>query len=203
LRQVWLEPTEKPEERGYSSLKPGAVFKELSKVPTVFGGNADLSRFPARRGFEDIVINVNDPRDALGWTAVVFPKQRYVFFSLKDPQSLASTLFWISNGGRHYAPWNGRHLDVIGIEEITSYFHVGLAESVKKSALSKRGIPTSVTLNPKRPLIVNYIFGVAAIPAGFDHVKEVVAGDGEMELRSRSGKRVKTACDVSFLRSGA
>jgi len=202
LRQVWLEPTERPEARGYSSLKPGAIFNDLAKVPTVFDTTTDLSRFPARQGFEDIVINVNDPRDNLGWTAVVFPKQRYVFFSLKHPRTLAATLFWISNGGRHYAPWNGRHLNVIGIEEITSFFHAGLAESAKLNPLSKRGIPTVVKLNPRKPLVVNYILGIAPIPAGFDHVKELTAHDGQIELRSRNGKKTKTACDTTFLTSG-
>ncbi|HUO08822.1 MAG TPA: hypothetical protein VM008_11015 [Phycisphaerae bacterium] len=203
LRQVWVEPTERPEGKGYSALVPGAVFKDLKRVPTVFGGYADLTRYPARRGFEDIVINVNDPRDVMGWTAVVFPKEGFVFYTLKDPQVLASTLFWLSNGGRYYAPWSGRHVDVMGLEDITGYFHSGLAESAGRNSLSRRGVRTCVAMDPKRPLVVNYIFGVAAVPAGFDHVKEIVVGHGEVELQSRSGKRVRTVCDGSFLTSGA
>jgi hypothetical protein len=40
------------------------------------------------------------------WTAVIFPEQRYVWFALKNPRLLRS------NGGRHYAPWHGRHVSV-------------------------------------------------------------------------------------------
>src|SRR5438270_451992 len=81
-----------PEDRGYSFLKPGTTVTNLENVHTVFGINADLSRFPARRRFEDIVINVNDPRNQIRWTAVVLPKLRYVWFALKYPRALTSTL---------------------------------------------------------------------------------------------------------------
>jgi hypothetical protein len=203
FRQVWVEPTERPEAKGYSALVPGAVFKDLEKAPTVFGGKADLTRYPARRGFEDLVLSVNDPRKRFGWTAVSFPKERFVFFSLKDVGTLASTLFWMSNGGRYYAPWNGRHVDVMGIEEITGFFHAGLTDSAGRNELARKGVTTSVRMSPKKPTVVNYIFGVAAVPAGFDHVARIEPGEGEIEIVSRSGKRVKTACDAGFLTSGA
>src|SRR5205814_1633800 len=121
------------------------------------GDFADLSRYPARRGFEDLVMLVSDTGAPFAWTAVTFLKQRYVWFALKDPGVLRETIFWISNGGRHYPPWNGRHVNVMGLEEVTSYFHLGLAESARKNPLSTKGIPSCVQLNPRRPLTVNYI----------------------------------------------
>ena len=199
-RQVWLEPTESPAARGYSSLQPGAIFKNLNSVPTVWNTKADLSRFPARRGFEDIVINVNDRTLPWAWTAVVFPRQRYVWFALKDPKVLSATLMWISNGGRHYAPWNGRHVNVLGLEEITGFFHTGLADSAGKNPLRKF-MPTAVNLHPTRPLEVNYIMAVASIPAGFDHVDSIEGVDGGVILASRSGKLAAASLDLSFLLS--
>ena len=197
--QVFPEPMEQPENRGYSVLKPGAEFDALGAVPTVTGETVDLSRYPARRGYEDLVMLLSDDRVPFAWTAVTFPKQRYAWFALKDPRVLRSTIFWISNGGRHYPPWNGRHVNVMGLEEVTSYFLLGLAESVAQNPLAKRGYPTHVRLDPQRPLVVNYIMGVAAVPDGFDRVDAIGESDGGVTLRS--GRRsVHVPVDVSFLR---
>ncbi|HOQ85548.1 MAG TPA: hypothetical protein PLQ89_07490, partial [Phycisphaerae bacterium] len=149
--QVFIEPTERPEERGYSILKPGYEFKDHRKVATITGEFTDLSRYPARRGFEDIVQIVADAKRDVAWTAVSFPRQRYVWFALKDPKVLAGTVMWMSNGGRHYAPWNGRHVSVMGLEEITGYFHIGIAASAKKNPFNDRGVPTVLKLNPAKP----------------------------------------------------
>jgi len=180
--QVFPGAFELPEQRGYSLLKPGAEFKSLEKVPTITGEDADLTRFPARRGFEDLVMLVSDPDVPFAWTAVTFPKERYVWFALKDPRVLRETVFWLSNGGRHYPPWNSRHIDVMGLEEVTSYFHSGLAESARKNPISQKGIPTCLTLNPRKPLVVPYIMGVAAIPPGFDRVASIGPARGKQAI---------------------
>ncbi len=200
FRQVWIEPTESPEARGYSALLPASSFKNLHRVNTVFHSTpADLSRFPARRGYEDIVININKPAPKLAWTAITFPRQRYAFIALKDPRILQSTLLWHSNGGRHYAPWNGRHVNVLGVEDITSFFHTGLAESARPNALTNLGIPTCLKLSPRQPTIVNYIMAVAAIPPRFDHVARVVREKDHITLLSQSGKIARTRVNVDFL----
>jgi hypothetical protein len=200
--QVFPEPMELPENRGYSILKPGAEFKTLDKVPMLTGEMADLSRYPARRGFEDLVMLVADDRAAFAWTAVTFPKQRYVWFALKDPRVLRSTIFWISNGGRHYAPWSGRHVNVMGLEEVTSYFHQGLVESVARNPVSRRGYATHTQLAPDQPLVVNYIFGIAAVPAGFGRVETIEQSRSGVTLRS-GGTNVHVPVDVPFLQDGS
>lgn len=201
LGQVFVEPTERPENRGYSFLKPGAEFASLDAVPTITGDLADLGRFPARRGFEDIVMLVADPDVPFAWTAVVFARERFVWFALKDPRVLRSTVFWLSNGGRHYPPWNGRHLNVMGLEEVTAYFHYGLAESVRLNPLTAKGLATSVQFDPARPYMVNYIMAATGIPRGFDRVKEIVvsADGGGVTLRSFSGFELTTPLDLAFL----
>ena len=203
--QVFPQAFELPENRGYSWLKPGAEFKSLAKVPTLSGETADLTRYPARRGFEDLVMLVSDADAPFAWTAVSFPKERYVWFALKDPRVLRETVFWLSNGGRHYPPWNSRHLNVMGLEEVTSYFHFGLAESARQNPISRKGFPTCLALNPKQPLVVPYIMGVAGIPAGFDRVASIraVQGNRAIILESASGKQAKTAVDLNFLPAGA
>ena len=179
-----------PEQGGYSWLKVGAEFTSLEQVPTLDGRTADLTRYPARRGFEDLVILVSDAEQPFAWTAVTFPKEGYVWFALKDPRVLRETVFWISNGGRHYPPWSGRHVNVMGLEEVCSYFHFGLAESAKSNPLSAKGIPTRITLDARKPLVVPYVTGVAMVPRGFDGVASIraAAGDRAIVMESASGR---------------
>jgi hypothetical protein len=197
--QVFPSQFEDPAQRGYSSLKPGALFKQLDRCPALNGGFADLSRYPARRGFEDLVMLTHRAAKDFAWTAVTFPEERYVWFALKDPRVLASTILWLSNGGRHYAPWNGRHVNVMGIEDVTSYFHYGLAQSVKANPIRPGNIPTVVQLQKKQPLTVRYIMGVAAIPAGFDRVKSIRRAEGAIALTSNSGKTTTASIDWKYL----
>jgi hypothetical protein len=203
--QVFPGAFELPEKRGYCLLKPGAEFKSLEKVPTIAGETADLTRFPGRRGFEDLVMLVSDAGVPFAWTAVTFPKERYVWFALKDPRVLRETVFWLSNGGRHYPPWNSRHVNVMGLEEVTSYFHFGLAQSAHKNPISQKGFPTCLTLSSKKPLVVPYIMGVAAIPPAFDRVASIRAARGKQAilLQSASGRQAEAAVDLDFLQAPA
>jgi hypothetical protein len=199
--QVLPVPFEDPAGGGYSSLKPGARFENLNAVPLAHGGTADLTRYPARAGFDDLVMLLGKPGRTLGWTAVTFPQDGWVFLQLKNPEVLRHTILWHSNGGRHYAPWSGRHRNVLGLEETTSYFHFGQAESAKPNPLSAAGYPTTVRLSPKRPLRVPHIFAVAAIPRGFDIVADVQAqADGRgVLITAANGKTAKLALDTAFL----
>jgi len=185
---------------GYSSLKAGALFKSLSRVPLAAGGWADLSHYPAREGFEDLVMVSSRPgRDSFAWTAVAFPSERYVWFALKDPRVLPSTVLWHSNGGRHYSPWSGRHRRVLGLEEVAAYFHYGLAESVAPNPVSQRGIATNHRLHPKKVFAVNYIMAVAEITPKFDRVRRITACPGGVQLTAFSGSVCQVPLDPAFL----
>jgi hypothetical protein len=89
----------------------------------------------------------------------------------------------------------------MGIEDVTGYFHYGLAESAKPNPLSRRGIPTVLQLNPKRPVMIPYIMGVAEIRSGFDRVKEIRKSGEGIEFVAASGKRATCAVEVDFLRA--
>ena len=197
--QVVPADFEEPAKAGYSSLKPEAVFSRLDRVPSKEGGNADLSRYPARPGFEDLVMVVHEARPDFAWTAAAFPEEGYVWFSLKDPRVLRSTVIWISNRGRHYAPWSGRHGNVMGLEDVTAYFHYGLAESARANQVNRRGFATSVQLNPQTPLTVSYIMAVAAIPRSYKRVKAIQTVDGGVQLLSDGGRSITVPLDISFL----
>jgi hypothetical protein len=203
--QVFPRAFELAEKGGYSWLQRGAEFSSLEKVPTLDGQTADLTRYPARRGFEDLIMLVSDAKAPFAWTAVTFPDQGYAWFALKDPRILPETVFWISNRGRHYPPWSGRHINVMGLEEVCSYFHLGLAESARKNLISAKGHPTCIALSPKKPLVVPYIMGVARIPRGFERVVSIqgAAGSRAVVLQSASGSCAQAPVHLDFLRAGA
>ena len=144
---------------------------------------------------------VSDPDLPFAWTTVTFPRERFAWFALKDPRVLAGTVLWISNGGRHYAPWSGRHSGVLGLEEVTAYFHHGLAESAKANPFSREGYPTCLRLSEGTPLVVRYIMGVTRIPAGFDRVISIEPQHGgrAIELKSASGKKARSELQIDFL----
>lgn len=199
--QVYPGRLEDPANGGYNSLKPGATFRHLDRVRTIFGGTTDVSRYPARRGFEDLLMVVHAAREDFAWTAVAFPEEGYVWYSLKDPRVLQSTVFWLSNGGRHYPPWNGRHVNVMGLEDVTSYFHTGLAESARNNSLNRKGFQTAIILRKNKPLTVNCIMGVAAIPRRFQKVKAIRPEKNFISILSSSGQTVRTPVHLEFLYS--
>ena len=197
--QVFPEPVELPENRGYSILKPGATFDSLARVPTITGELADLTAFPDRFGYEDVVQILNDPSANMAWSAVSFPAQQFVWFTLKDPRVLTGTVFWSSNGGRHYPPWNGRHVGVLGIEEATTYFIYGLKESVAPNPFTKLGVKTAIQIKTGQPLSVNVISGIALTPRGFDRVEQIEPRGNGVRLTSASGKHVDTPVNLEFM----
>ncbi len=200
LAQVLPVPFENPAQGGYSSLKEGAWFRRLDSVPTADGRKTDLSRYPAREGFEDLVMLHHKDAEDFAWAAVVFPEKKFVWFSLKNPAHLASTVLWHSNGGRHYAPWNGRHRGVLGVEDVTAYFHLGLAASLEANPWSGKGIPTALNLGKKKGTRIPYIMGVALLPDGFDSVAAIRRTDAGIRLEAAGGAHIDHAVDTTFIR---
>jgi len=202
--RTYTEPTARPEDRGYSWLKTDEEIIDLSAAPCIDGSTTDLCRYPARRGFEDLALLCADPTQEFAWSAVTFPEQRFVWFALRDPKQLASTLLWFSNGGRHFPPWNGRHVNVLGIEDITAYFHAGLAASSRENPLNARGVPTCLRPDAQGRLSIFYLQGAARIPADFDCVADIEGHwrDNSIVLRAASGVAVAVHCHLDFLRTG-
>jgi hypothetical protein len=197
--QVLPGPFESPEGGGYQSLRPGAVFRSLKRVPRQDGSPADLTVFPARPGYDDLVLLAAPARLRLAWSAVTFSQPSYVWFALRDPRSLRSTLLWMSNGGRHYSPWNGEHTRVLGVEDVTANFHYGLAESAGSNPLRRRGVATTLPLDQDGPTTIRYIMAVAAVPVGFDRVASIRPADGGIELVASNGLRSPVRIDLEFL----
>jgi hypothetical protein len=205
LRRALVVPRDSQTNVGneYYFLSPGAGFTRLDRVPTLWkhAPQADLSTHPVPRGFMDLVCVYQKPSERPAWTAVTSPGRRWLWFALKDAEALPQTALWMSNGGRHAAPWNGVNR-CLGVEDGCACFTLGLAASRKKNELSAAGIPTTVGLRADRPHVVNHIQGMARIPKGFDVVKSAAFLTDSVVFSSSSGKTVECPVRWSFLASG-
>ena len=188
----------------YNALLGGATFRSINKVPTVWKEMPfdTCAAFPRRRGFCDIIQVYNKLTGEPAWVTAVNPSRGWLWFSLKDPAVLPSTVFWMENYGRHANPWNGRNC-CLGLEDVCSYFTKGLPYSAKKNDLNKAGIRTTIKLSPRRPTAVNYIQGVTRIPRGFGRVRTANFEAGNVIFVSETGMTASAAVDHGFVFSGA
>jgi len=146
----------------------------------------------------DLLQVYNKPQKDFAWTAVTIPEESYLWFALKDPEILPSTVLWMANKGRHQKPWNGRNI-CIGVEDVYSYLGDGLAVSAEKNSLNEEEIKTCHHLSKNSQMDVKYIQGVVRTPDGFDLVRDIVSKENGIELVSYSGKVVFTKVDSGFL----
>lgn len=196
-----------PANREYQSFALGERFQSLEQVPLAWKGNhtADCTSFPARTGFADLLAVFSAPEQQLpqqlAWTTATNQDGGYLWFSLRDPRILPTTVFWIENHGRHGSPWNGRNR-CLGLEDACSFLNEGMPISAKPNFINEMGIPTAIQLKRDQPTFVNYVQGVVKIPADFVMVKTIEFGPGEMTFVSITGKKVTVPVRHEFVRSG-
>jgi len=140
------EPLETDSARGRSLLRYPAKAADPRKFPRADGAAADITRYPFGERHEDFCAGVEAEGSELGWTAVVSEWQGDLFLSLRDPRKLPLTMLWFSNGGRDYAPWNGRHLAVLGVEEGVGRAVLGASAREEPHPLEAAGLPTGLVL---------------------------------------------------------
>jgi hypothetical protein len=186
----------------YQQLGIGQRFASLSAVPSIFKGapDVDCSRLPQKKGYADLLAifpTANDGKPA--WLTAVRSDEGWMWFSFKDPRVLTSTVFWLENHGRHRLPWFGRN-NCVGLEDVTAYFADGLKPSAEANLLNREGIPTAQNLSGE--FTVNYIQGVARIPAGYSETASVEFSRGVVTFVSTSGRRVTVPVRHEFLQTG-
>ena len=187
----------------YYSIASGTKFESLKKVPTVWKHKSydDGSLYPRRKGFMDVYAVFSKKEGSTpSWTVVAVPDEGYLFYTLKDPEVLPCTQFWMDFEGRHMVPWNGRNR-CFAVEDAVGYLAAGLAPSVKKNPISEAGVSTYLTLSPKTPTFINHIQGMVKIPKSFS-LRSVRFEPGKMVLTPISGKAVETEVDWEFLTTG-
>ena len=191
------------EANDFSRLRPGSFGADVTAMPGKDGSMIDASSFPSHSATDDVLIVCADPQNEFSWSAAVFPEAGYAWLSLRNTADLPSTLVWQSNGGLAAAPWNSRHVGVLGLEDVMGYFSVGLAESATENELTRRGVATSRKVMPGEVLRMPYIQGVVRIPPHVDRIVAVRRESAEtLVLVAPNGSEVSAACRWEFLCDG-
>lgn len=192
------EPLESDPARGRSLLMSPARETDPRRFPTAAGGFADLSRYPLGAAYEDFVAAVEAPGQSLGWTAVVRPAEGDVFLSLRNASRLPLTMMWHSNGGRDYAPWNGRHIGVLGVEEGIGFAVLGVTSKEAEENGKAPDFPTALELDPDGSCDVRHVIGCLNWPTG-ERVAEVRCDGGTLVVRGEGDARRAISFDKGFL----
>jgi hypothetical protein len=188
--------TEPDPARGAHLLAYPARSSDLARFPAADGGQTDLTDYSAVRRHEDFVTLVEADHGGMGWTAVARKAEADIVLVLKNPAELPVTMLWISNGGRFYAPWNGR-AGVLGIEDGRSA--IGHAASLGDNWLKHEGVETAFMLGGR----VTFRQIVGALPLdGGDPPSRVEAKPGRLRLTFADGSHCEVPFDETFLRIG-
>lgn len=179
-------------------LDPGVNFVDLAEVPMINGQSLDLSRYPTAEPHEDLVmITQQGDEQKLGWTAVSVPG--YTWIALKNIQDFPSTLLWISNGGRTQAPWQGRHVGRIGVEDVCSYFHRGLVES-RKDLLADLSVSTTRMFRRSETTALRSLQFVLETPKNFGLIRSMeTPAPGQIRIINEEGDYVDSNIDWEFV----
>jgi hypothetical protein len=153
-------------------------FGELGKAPLKKEGTCDLSVVPGMIGFTDFVSG-RVPSDArLGWSSVINPRLKMVYFSFftgpaaaqEDEIALRFNNLWMQYGGRPLTPWalydgGTDQTFCLGVSNSIGHLANGLGRAIVEPELL--GAPTHVLIPPGQRMVQRY--GTAF--AGFDNVK--------------------------------
>lgn len=192
------DPLEPDPVRGRFMFAYPARSEDLSAFPTQAGGTADLAEYRSGDRREDFVTLVEADHGGPGWTAVARAAEEDLVLVLKNPAELPVTMLWISNAGRDYAPWNGRHRGVLGIEDGRTA--VGHATSLGDNWLKREGVPTAFALGGR----VSFRQVIGAVPlAGALPPRDLTASRGRLSLTMPDGATRSMPFDDGFLRIGS
>jgi hypothetical protein len=198
----WAEspaaPLETDPARGRSMLAYPSRTPDLASFPTAVGETVDLTRYPLGEAHEDFVVLVEADESPLGWTAVRRPEGDLALM-LKNPAELPVTMLWFSNGGRYYAPWNGRHQRVLGVEDGCTFLAEGHSASINSNSWSMAGIPTAIQLEPDGTVDVRHVIGAVPVDRTFGPVRDVRTETGALVVEDASGAVLRFPFDEAFL----
>ncbi len=185
-----------PLEPGRNALACPARSDTLAAFPARKGGTIDLGDLPIAEGCEDFVTLVEGPDTKLGWTAIVREAEDDIVFFLKDPRVLPVTMLWHSNGGRDYAPWNGRHAGVLGIEDGCAAGAGGHRRAMSANAVSCEGVATVLWLGGLSR--VRHAMGAVARPRGWARIADIRLDGATLTLTETRGADLCLPFDPDF-----
>lgn len=192
-------PLEPDPARGRFRLAYPARTTDLTHFPIAAGGSTDLTDYRMGDKREDFITLVEADHGGPGWTAIARRAEQDLVLVLKNPAELPVTMLWFSNGGRDYAPWSGRHLGVLGIEDGRSA--MGHAASLGDNWLKHEGVATTFALAEGRAVSFRHVIGAVAAGAG-EAPASIETAAGRMRILAGDGVAKEVPFDGEFLRIG-
>lgn len=173
---------------GRNHLACATETTDLGAILTSAGDTCDLHDFPPGASHEDFITLVEAADSPLGWTAVIREAEDDIVLVLKNPAQLPVTMFWMSNGGRDYAPWSGRHRGVLGIEDGCAAGAAGHRAALGENSLAERGVRTCLDLAPEREHRIDHVIGVIPRPAGWTAIGNIAITGDRLTLTEAGGE---------------
>jgi hypothetical protein len=187
-----LTPPETDPVRGRSALVYPQSFADLGSVRRADGSFADATLYPFEQRHEDVLVLTELPTTTIGWSAALAVKDGFVFIALKDAIKLPQTVLWLSNGGRYYEPWNGRHTNVLGIEEAAVGFHLPVNERASQR------VATALELSADENISIRYAFGAIPVPERWSRISTVTLQGDTVVVTDVSGDLRSLPFDPAF-----
>lgn len=184
----------------YYSLQPSKRFDSIKAVPTVWRDlpSIDCSKHPLTDGFMGLIQLYSEGDGKPAWAAVYYPQANFIWFALKNPEILTTTVLWMENRGRHTYPWNGR-TRCLGVEDNCVAMGDDEFNTELRSELDNGGICYEHILNREKKLSINYIQGVQKVPPEYGEVMDIVFEEGGITVISQSGMRIDITVDWKYL----
>lgn len=180
-----------PLDQGRNFLAAASNSADLRSFPTAAGGRVDLLQLPIATSHEDFVTLVEQPGNEIGWTAIVRHTEQDIVFFVKRPTQLPLTMLWHSNAGRDYAPWNGRHCGVVGIEDGCAEGSNGHQAALVANDITKLGVPSCFELAADKTHVIEHLTGCVKLPVGWQQIVEISLVTGTLTLQEASGAELE------------
>jgi hypothetical protein len=188
-----------PLEAGRNRLQCPARVTDLCAFPGADGTPVDLTDLPIGTAHEDFVTLVEASDSPMGWTAILRHAEDDIVFFLKDPSVLPVTMLWHSNGGRDYAPWDGCHTGVVGVEDGCAAGAAGHAAALGPNPVSSQGVPTALPLEANRTHRIVHVIGAIARPKDWTRVTDIRATSDSLVLSGDAGPARSLPFENPFL----
>jgi hypothetical protein len=193
--KLFWETPKTPQESDPMRGRSGLIYPAGSKDPCAFpgvDGPVDLTTYPWNPRHEDFVLGIEAAGHALGWVAVTRPVEGDLFLSLRNPRELPMSMLWHSNGGRDYAPWSGRHIGCLGVEEGAASHMLG------SSCEEELTGPGALALEPGGSVAVRHVIGAIAWPSG-KPVRDLRVDENRLIIEEDGGAERVVPFDAGFL----
>lgn len=132
------------------------------------------------------------------WSNATAAMDRYTYVAVKNAAVLPFTGVWVSNGGRSYPPWSGRHRGVVAIEECRVERSPGHAAALAARTIHRHG----TTLALGGSVSVPYAFTEFPANAAEDAIASLAQGRGYYEAHRLSGAVARLGFDDTWLERG-